>query len=1002
MDNENLGCCQDGNRAKRTLRRLAGAIAVAGILVLARDGIGLVRHVHAEILIGPSDPQPQSGRPVSVASDPAETRTTLVLHRVDNPSAPDRKNGIVVYLGRPSAGTTKLDTLGTIQSILERELIRQAILIAARDELGLSTRDELLDDVPASVDSRIGEPAEVAILFRRERCHALVRKAADQESEVIMTYDLGTNPDAGNYSPRLVAKAEELSRTEFPVLLKRLGAVGTPNVARADRGVPVEVERRLETLSMVEVFGAVRSLHEAIRSDGESPARLATLARAYAQLGILTDFHWHPAHRVFKARALLYAERLVNRPGQKNAAEALETRAFVRALVGRHDLALADLDASIRSGNGKTEPGAAGAPSVTSSWRPLIDAYLKADRSRLAIQNRPQDRLASFLSLLAVEYPPRTRLLIESARAVLKLDADCYRAYDTICQNGDLGDLHMATETGPLAFTKLFNLKLSTLPGVPEPIKNAINQGRDEPSLAGLLEEAGRPGLDAGEPSWSVLAHLARETRFVQVFRRVWFMTKKWNVPVDDYFQEVRPLVARHRYFPYLESLTLPSQRAEKTLTDFAEQLDLADIEPTERHMIDALNQLKLPAAQMAWRMSLAHCSILARDFCERLRQTPDRRDHFARVLLIISPYSSYAMGMLVQNDWDRVEADLPTWRVKVGDAPGLIGALGKKYMERKQYDLAEPLLKRYVEISGDEWAYQELSACYSARGDSRHAKETLDNYLNNTESAGLQHAQVQVEMANKLMSAGRFQEAKPYADAAAATWASFGMVCASHCYEGLKDWAQAEQWSRLTSERYSRRNWGYWYIWCKRTGRGDVKAARAVAEAHLAEVADSPEPEDLPRIGFYYWSIGSPKKAVEFMEKAYEATPAPLSGIAIVLIADELGDKARRDRMLDQVAAQFQGKVPRMVTICTMIRDTLASGGNPPLDLAAVDKILDRMPAKNRVNGDFLVGRYLLNRRQPAAARKYLKRCADLGELHIWLRLLATEALRSLDSESK
>ena len=400
--------------------------------------------------------------------------------------------------------------------------------------------------------------------------------------------------------------------------------------------------------------------------------------------------------------------------------------------------------------------------------------------------------------------------------------------------------------------------------------------------------------------------------------------------------------------------------------------------------------------------MSLVHCSILARDICERLRQTPDRRDHFGRVLLIISPYSSYAMGMLIQNDWDRVQADLPAWRAKVGDAPGLIGALGKKYMERKQYDQAEPLLKRYVEISGDEWAYQELSACYSARGDARRAKETLDNYLNNTESAGLQHAQVQVEMANKLMSEGRFQEAKPYADAAAATWAAFGMVCASQCYEGLKDWEQAEQWSRLNSERYSRRNWAYWYIWCKRTGHGDVKAARAVADAHLDEVAGSPEPEDLPRIGFFYWSIGSPKKALEFMEKAYEATPAPLSGIAIVLIADELGDKARRDRMLDQVTAQFQGKVPRMVTICTMIRDTLASGGNPPLDLAEVDKILDRMPAKNRVNGDFLVGRYLLNRRQPAAARKYLKRCADLGELHIWLRLLATEALRSLDSASK
>ena len=46
---------------------------------------------------------------------------------------------------------------------------------------------------------------------------------------------------------------------------------------------------------------------------------------------------------------------------------------------------------------------------------------------------------------MVVEYPPRTRLLIETARDVISTDPDCYRAYDVICVNGDLGDLHMAT-----------------------------------------------------------------------------------------------------------------------------------------------------------------------------------------------------------------------------------------------------------------------------------------------------------------------------------------------------------------------------------------------------------------------------------------------------------------------------------------------------------------------------------------------------------------------------
>ena len=385
-----------------------------------------------------------------------------------------------------------------------------------------------------------------------------------KKRQILQKHDLGTNPDGGNYSVKLTATAEALSRTEFPALLKQLGATGVPNRFRDDAPVPPAVDKRLETLSMVETFGAVRALHESIRDDGESPARLAALARAYAQLGMLTEFHWSPAHRVYKARALLYAERLEQRGGESRSALALYTRAFVRALVGRHDLALADLDEATKLDQGKADKGAARSPAP--SWLPVIDAYLKANRKRLAIKDGPHAKLASLLGLMVVEYPPRTRLLIQAARDVINTDADCYRAYDAICVNGDLGDLHMATESAPVAFTDLFPVKLRSLTTLPESVKKPLDKGGDELTLVHGLEQAGRPGHDAGEPSWGALAHLAKETRFVHVWRRLHFMARKWNVPVDDYFNEVRPLVAEHRYFPYLESFTLPPNLAGRVL----------------------------------------------------------------------------------------------------------------------------------------------------------------------------------------------------------------------------------------------------------------------------------------------------------------------------------------------------------------------------------------------------------------------------------------------------
>ncbi len=472
---------------------------------------------------------PGPGRTVSVAPDEAESRTPLVLIRAGKEAGKEGAARPVVALGRPVGGKNKWDTQGTIQSILERELVRQAILIAARDELGLPTRDEILDDAPAGPGQGDGPPVEVAILFRPSECHALVRRGANENAEILQTHDLGTNPDRGNYSPRLTVTAEALSRTEFPALLKQLGARGEPNKVRDDAPVPPEVDRRLETLSMIETWAAVRALHEAIRVDGESSSRLSALARAYAQLGMLTEYQWNPVHRVFKARALLYAQRLNARAGNSQSAEALRTRAFVRALVGRHDLALADLGEANQLDEAAKAKGAHPSPSPT--WLPVIDAYLKADRKALAIKDGPHARLASLLNLMLLEFPPGTRLVIEAARDIVQTDADCDRAYESIRRNGDLGDVHAASAMGLVAFTNLFPEKLKSLKTLPQSVKTSLDQGGDELTLVDQLEAAGRPGHDAGEPSWGVLAYLVRETRFVHVWRRLFFMRASGTYP---------------------------------------------------------------------------------------------------------------------------------------------------------------------------------------------------------------------------------------------------------------------------------------------------------------------------------------------------------------------------------------------------------------------------------------------------------------------------------------
>ena len=206
------------------------------------------------------------------------------------------------------------------------------------------------------------------------------------------------------------------------------------------------------------------------------PARLAALARTYAQLGALTEYQWSSgASRLQGPRLALC--RAAAGAKSEIARQRCAARAFVRALVGRHDLALADLDAASRLAEETKD--ATPAP----SWLPVIDAYLKSDRKRLATSDGPHARLAALLDMMLVEYPHRTRVMVRAAHDLAARDADCMLAYDAICQNGQLGELHVATVAGPEVFTKIFPEKLEVAGFAARDGQRAVGPG---PRRAGL------------------------------------------------------------------------------------------------------------------------------------------------------------------------------------------------------------------------------------------------------------------------------------------------------------------------------------------------------------------------------------------------------------------------------------------------------------------------------------------------------------------------------------
>jgi hypothetical protein len=165
------------------------------------------------------------------------------------------------------------------------------------------------------------------------------------------------------------------------------------------------------------------------------------------------------------------------------------------------------------------------------------------------------------LRLLALEYPHHSDVALRAAKEVLSSDPECFRAHDVMFRVGGVSNLHVATMFAPEVLTEAVPKRIGAIGSLPEGVREPIARDAGEVAVVEALERAGAPGKDAGEPSWAVLGSLVRETRFVQVRHRLDFMTHWWHVPVEEFWNEARPLVARHRFQPYLLTMAIDTPR---------------------------------------------------------------------------------------------------------------------------------------------------------------------------------------------------------------------------------------------------------------------------------------------------------------------------------------------------------------------------------------------------------------------------------------------------------
>ncbi len=989
---------------------------------------------------------------VAVAS--ASVFVVAARATADGPAA--RPQG-VVYLQRSAVFDVPYgkDKYSCYRGPLLREVQRQALLVAARDQLGLITRDAWLGDwMPAAGDN---EPFEVvmsgnppALEVRRGFYPAknTLLKHVPKIGAISYKALLGSEPTEMIDHRQWLVDAELLSRTAYVEALEKCGFQGKANELHDGRGVPEEIEKNLAEMVFTSQFIAVRRLHELLRTDGESPARLGALVRGYANLGVLTEFHWHPEHKVFKARALLYAQRMVARNAQ--SPEALWHRAYALALTGLHLPAMEDLAAAEKAWKEANEDNRG----VRPGWVDLIDALCRFDSKRL-------ERRTGRRPAVAVGPP-----------AAVPGGGDERRADD---ESGDgLGDsaqnagmlprprggvrLSRRGHGAPRDYRVVPDRRADALPaagghagparaggqdcrghrarragsghgrGIPNAGGGDAGAAGERQTAAGGRREEGQAGhasADGGEPSWAALGLMIRELSFVQVWRRADFEMNILGMLPSQLKTLSAPLVAGHPYADFIETFT-NDHRVRHAAWDRLRTVPQDGLEVQEFNICDTGYRITRPDEDERF-MQLVNTRIdlTANDISHELRLEDDGTNPqcvFTRSterLLVVSPDCPY--GKAIAIDWfaDKFRKFLPEWEKAAEGHPRLCRSLADYYARNNQnWREVTKWAKAALDANPDLDAAQLLGTAYWYQGKKEQWVSTLEEALNYADYA-LVHGQVCEHLARYFMSQKDWDKAMIYAEGAGATGSVWGLNLTAEILEGTRHWKEAEEMRRRATGDYSRGSLGP-YFFCRRTGHGDVDAARTASKAEIASW-DYPQ-RDPEKVAVFHILEKNPKEAAKFMGEAYRRFHRYTFGLRLVLLQDELKDAKARDGMLKTLLAiklkatwpDTQQAFDGITGLTRMIADDLAKGGKGELDLAAADracealaKSLDAPPGRHNnlaMIYNYVLGRYLSLHGKDKEAIGYWRKCvADTEDMDDTVRTLAAVELydRGIKPES-
>ncbi|MGD9635825.1 MAG: tetratricopeptide repeat protein [Pirellulales bacterium] len=920
----------------------------------------------------------------------------------------------------------------TLPTVLTRELGRQAVLIAARDGLGLSTRDETLGEAFPDDEAARRGPYELVVRKYDGGMHLDMRVpgvAVDNLPLRFFELDMPGKNDAGELYTGQATAFAAAARGDILAKLRAAGFEGKPVKSDPHGAMSDGIEAQLQVMDVVVQFDAVRQLHAAIAKQGESPARLGGLVRGYANLALLTRHHWSSAYAAFSARALLYAERLMTL--DSGSAEAHQHRAYARALVGLPAAALADLEHdSLKQ--------AASQP----AWLAILEPYCRFERDKL-LEKGAAPEVRSLANLLAFQLHScygNERWNISAGQTALKACPDAYGIYSELANHTPMLVQRQSVAAVADVIGRQIPAHVAHVDALPKPVFELVSdqlkpnaswisrylRGERESKawspvphqIAVALRQECKTAGDAGEPSWDALASLIDDEQFVAIVDYLDVSMNAVEYSKEEIVNQLAPLVEGRPYEPYLRSFAHGRSGPRSECEKFATQIRVRDPRPQMHKMITAFWDYA-DANGQTYCNSYNHSLWMAdRTFPAMFAAINDISDSWWKNQAVLNearPWVADFQAVVPQAPTTlRVEIlttekpdldQIAAWEERAADDPLALSRIGQLYNEQSKFDAAVRSFNKSYSLSPAYETAISLADAYRAAGKDEQWLPALEAYLQE-EDYSLGHALIHQKIADDLIRQHKWAEAEPHALEAAQTWSAWGLTLAGQVCEGLGHWQESEKWYREAATSYPTYSAYQWYFWCCRTGRGDKEAARKAFDEFLQLdwVQSRAQGENYPLIDNLL--SGNYQEVLEEIQSRSDYAENDYWQLHAALMAKRIGNEQLYGELIDattkQVLETYRESDPNICKLYESIQLLAREGKLSEEQIASLDKLLEKFGPISTANYCYLLGEQLALHGDANNAEKYWRLSLSSGQFQQYNATLSGHRLAELHGTSQ